>query len=119
VAADGRGSEVPLTRVPACARVVAYGAAAWALGFAGVNIYLQIVGIDSEQIQRNWTAFTIANLGVVVLKLVGAAVALATVQAAGAGGCRHRCWPLAPGVRRACSCYTPSPGCCRRSRLML
>jgi hypothetical protein len=83
VAADGRGSDLPLTRVPAGARAAAYGAAAWAVGFAAVNIYLQIVGIDSEQIQRNWTAFTIANLGVVGLKLVGAAVALATVQAWG------------------------------------
>jgi hypothetical protein len=80
VAGNGRTSDQPLARVPVSARVAAYGAAAWAVGFAGVNIYLQIVGIDSGQIQRNWTAFTIANLGVVVLKLVGAAVALATVQ---------------------------------------
>lgn len=70
-------------RGPAGAQVAAYGAAVWAVGFAGVNIYLQIVGIDSGQIQRNWTAFTIANLGVVMLKLLGAAAAVATVQTRG------------------------------------
>jgi hypothetical protein len=32
----------------------AYGAATWAVAFAGVNIYLQIVGIDSAQIERHW-----------------------------------------------------------------
>lgn len=58
----------------------ACGAATWALGFAAVNIYLQIVGIDDPQIQQNWAAFTAVNLGVVVLKAFGAAVALATVQ---------------------------------------
>ncbi len=61
------------------ARWAAYGAAIWALGFAAVNVYLQIVGIDYAQIQQNWAAFTAVNLGVVVLKAFGAAVALATV----------------------------------------
>ncbi len=58
----------------------AYGAATWAVGFAAVNVYLQIVGIDNAQIQQNWDAFTAVNLGVVGLKLLGAVVALATVQ---------------------------------------
>ncbi|MPZ66045.1 MAG: hypothetical protein GEU83_11205 [Pseudonocardiaceae bacterium] len=62
------------------ARWAAYGAATWALGFAAVNIYLQIVGIDDSQLQQNWAAFTAVNLGVVVLKVFGAMVALATVQ---------------------------------------
>lgn len=61
------------------ARWAAYGAATWALGFAAVNLYLQIVGIDDAQIQQNWAAFTAVNLGVVILKAFGAAVALATV----------------------------------------
>ena len=58
----------------------AYGAATWAVAFAGVNIYLQIVGIDSAQIERHWATFTAINLSVVVLKAFGAAAALATVQ---------------------------------------
>lgn len=62
------------------ARAAAYSGAAWSLGFAGVNIYLQVVGIDDVQLQRNWAAFTGVNLGVVALKVFGAAVALATVQ---------------------------------------
>ena len=68
------------TTVPAGARWAAYAAATWALGFAAVNLYLQIVGIDDPQIQQNWVEFTVINLGVVGLKAFGAAVALATVQ---------------------------------------
>jgi len=68
------------TTVTAGVRWAAYGAATWALGFAAVNLYLQIVGIDDTQIQQNWVGFTAINLGVVGLKAFGAAVALATVQ---------------------------------------
>ncbi len=68
------------TTASTAARWAAYGAATWALGFAAINIYLQIVGIDDAQIQQNWAAFTAVNLGVVVLKAFGGAVALATVQ---------------------------------------
>jgi len=53
------------TTVPAGVRRAAYGAATWALGFAAVNLYLQIVGIDDPQIQQNWVEFTAINLGVV------------------------------------------------------
>jgi len=60
------------------ARTAAYGAAAWALAFAGVNLYLQAVGIDG--LRTHWTAFTVVNLGVVALKVLGAAVAVGTVQ---------------------------------------
>ncbi len=66
----------PITTVPA--RGAAYGAAVWALAFAGVNLYLQAVGIDGLEV--GWTAFTVVNLGVVALKVFGAAVALATVH---------------------------------------
>ncbi len=67
-------------RPTAPVRIAAYGAAAWALGFAGLNVYLQAVGIDDSQIEQRWAAFTVLNLGVVALKLFGAAVALATVH---------------------------------------
>lgn len=67
------------TTSSSAARWAAYGAATWALGFAAVNLYLQIVGIDSAQLQQNWSAFTALNMGVVVLKVFGAAVAIATV----------------------------------------
>jgi len=63
------------------ARVAAYGAAAWALAFAGVNLYLQAVGIDG--LRSHWTAFTVVNLGVVALKVFGAAVAVGTVHRGG------------------------------------
>lgn len=62
------------------ARTASYGAAVWAVGFAGVNLYLQAVGIDDASVQQNWAAFTAINLGVVALKTFGAAVALASVQ---------------------------------------
>jgi hypothetical protein len=66
----------PPATVPA--RAAAYGAAVWALAFAGVNLYLQAVGIDGLDGDR--TAFTVVNLGVVGLKVVGAVVALGTVH---------------------------------------
>jgi hypothetical protein len=87
------------------------------LTFAGATVGqrtwedFQIIGIDSV---RNWTAFTVVNLGVVVLKLMGA-VALATVQtwgplvAAGPGD-RGRLGRL------ACSRFMPSQGSCPLSR---
>jgi len=56
------------TTPSAGARWAAYAAAAWALGFAAVNLYLQIVGIDDPQIQQNWVGCTAINLGVVGLK---------------------------------------------------
>lgn len=68
------------TTTTVLARGAAYGAAAWALGFAGLNLYLQLVGIDDAQIQQNWAAFTTINLGVIALKVFGAVVALATVH---------------------------------------
>lgn len=61
------------------ARYAAYAAAIWALGFAAVNLYLQFRGIDDPRVQRSWAAFTAVNLSVTVVKIAGAAVALATV----------------------------------------
>ena len=69
-------SSTPTPTVPA--RGAAYGAAVWALAFAGVNLYLQAVGID--ELRSHWTTFTAVNLGVVALKVVGAVVALGTVH---------------------------------------
>lgn len=57
----------------------AAGAAIWAVGFALVNLYLQVTGIDDARLQANWTQFTVLNLSVAALKVFGAGVALATV----------------------------------------
>lgn len=69
-------AENPPTR---WARSAASGAAIWALGFAVVNLYLQFAGIDDQRLRANWTEFTVVNLSVVVLKMLGAGLALATV----------------------------------------
>jgi hypothetical protein len=62
----------------------AYALAAWATAFAGVNVYLQFGGIAADNPLRDvWGALTVMNLSVIVLKLAGAATALASVQAWG------------------------------------
>ena len=63
------------------ARWIAYAAALWAVGFAAVNGYVQFGAVDADSpLRATWTAVTIANALVAVLKLAGAALAVATVQ---------------------------------------
>lgn len=63
------------------ARWSAYAVAAWALAFAGVNLYLQFGGLSADNPLRDaFGAMTVMNLLVAVLKVAGAAFAVATVQ---------------------------------------
>lgn len=66
------------------ARWSAYGVAAWAAAFAGVNVWLMVGGVAADNPLREVSeAMTVMNLLVIVLKGLGAATALASVQAWG------------------------------------
>jgi hypothetical protein len=74
----------PLPPVPVPVRALGYAAAAWCLGFAGVSAW-QVAGdlIGQPQVRQRYTAYAsglaIMGMFVLVLKLAGAAVALAAV----------------------------------------
>lgn len=78
----GRGRGRPLPPVPV--RAVGYAAAAWCAGFAGVSAW-QVAAGPTGQPEQRYAAYAagLAVIGVVVglLKLAGAAVALAAVRA--------------------------------------
>jgi hypothetical protein len=66
------------------ARWSAYAVAAWAVAFAGVNFYLLFGGTAADSPLRDvWGAMIIMNVLVIVLKGLGAATALASVQSWG------------------------------------
>jgi hypothetical protein len=77
-------AQVITRRPPAAVRALGYTVAAWCLGFAGVSAWL-IAGLvaDPEAAARRFAAdasgLVIISLLVLVLKLAGAAVALAAV----------------------------------------
>jgi len=64
-------------------RVLGYAAAGWCLGFAGVSAWLVASPIELPQVRERYAAdasgLAIINVLVGVLKLAGAAVALAAV----------------------------------------
>jgi hypothetical protein len=77
-------------------RVLGYAAAIWCLGFAGVSAWLVATGPMGQAAGQRYAAYTsglaIMSVVVLVLKLAGAAVALAAVLVrpgcrAGHGSC--------------------------------
>lgn len=71
-------SPAPAPAAPIHVRWAAWLVAAWALGFAVVNVVLQLT-LDRD-LFPSWTAFTALNMSMVALKVVGAGVALDTIS---------------------------------------
>ncbi len=62
-------------------RVVGFGAAAWCLGFAGESVWDIVTGLDpTSRFAAYGSGLAVAMIFVLVLKLVGAVVAVAAIQ---------------------------------------